>query len=104
MVGYDQIKQGIIQYINRELAPMAPKALGIGMVAFGPTIVDSKMKQFFTNGVFVGTPLMDGTMLDVDEAIRLWKPAAEGKWPIEMFGIKFSESDLDKIYRYIKDA
>ena len=104
MVGYEQIKRGIINYINRDLAPLAPKALGIGMVAFGPTIVESKMKQFFTDGVFVGTPLMDGNMLDVEEAIRLWKPAADGKWPIEMFGINFSESDLDKIYNYIMKA
>ena len=104
MVGYEQIKRGIVNYINRDLAPLAPKALGIGMAAFGPMIVDSKMKQFFANGILTGTPLMDGNMIDIDEAMRLLKPAAEGKWPIEMFGINFSESDLDKLYNYIMKA
>lgn len=104
MVGYDQIKRGIVQYINRDLAPLAPKALGIGLAAFGPVVVESKMKQFFSTSIFAGTPLVDGNVVDIDEVMRLLKPAAEGKWPIEMFGFTFSESDLDKIYRYIKEA
>lgn len=104
MVSYDQIKKGIIQYINRDLAPLAPKAVGIGLAAFGPVVVETKMKKFFSAGIFADTPLVDGNMIDIDEVIRLLKPAADGKWPIEMFGFTFSESDLDKLYRYIKEA
>lgn len=104
MVSYDQIKRGIVHYINRDLAPLAPKALGVGLAAFGPVVVESKLKQFFSTGLFAGTSLVDGNMVDIEEVIRLLKPAAEGKWPIEMFGFTFSESDLDKIYRYIKEV
>jgi hypothetical protein len=104
MTSYDQIKRGIIRYINTDLAPVAPKPIGIGLAAFGPVVIESKMKQFFSSGLFSGTPLTDGNSVDVDEVYKLLKPAAENKWPIEMFGFHFTESDLDKIYRYIKEV
>ena len=104
MVGYEQIRKGIVNYIAKDLAPLLPKAYGIGLVAFAPAVVDAKLKQVFESAVFSGTPLISGNMLDLDEAMRMLKPAAEGKWPIEMFGFKFTESDLDKLYKYIKEA
>lgn len=104
MTSYEQIKRGIIRYINADLAPLAPKAVGIGIAAFGPVIVDSKLKQFFSAGLFNGTPLVNGNSVDVDEVYKLLKPAAENKWPIEMFGFHFTEADLDKLYRYIKEV
>lgn len=104
MTSYDQIKRGITLYINRELAPVAPKVLGIGLSAFGPVVVESKLKQFFDSGLLDGTGLVEGMSINLEEALSLLRPATNGKWPIELFGFTFTESDLDKLYRYIKEA
>lgn len=104
MVSYEQIRRGIISYINRDLAPLAPKAVGIGIVAFGPSIIDAKIKQLFSSGLLNGTGIIDGNTIDIDEVMRLLKPAADGKWPVDLFGFKFTEADLEKLYHYIKEA
>ena len=104
MVNFEQVKNGVIYYISKDLAPLAPKPLGIGIAAFGPMVAEAKIKEFMASGLFSGTGLVDGDNVDVDAIMRLIKPAAEGKWPIQMFGFSFNETDLDKLYRYIKEA
>ena len=104
MVGYEQIRKGLVNYINRDIVPLAPKAVGIGIAAFAPVIVEAKLKELTASPLLSGTGLVDGNTIDIDKVMCLIKPAAEGKWPIEMFGFTFTESDLDKLYRYIKEA
>ena len=104
MVGYEQIRKGIVNYINRDLVPLAPKAIGIGLAAFAPMVAEAKLKEVMAHPLLSGTGLIDGNSVDIDRIVQLLKPAADGKWPIEMFGFTFTESDLDKLYRYIKEA
>lgn len=104
MVNHEQIRKGLMTYINHELAPLAPKMMGIGLTAFGPLIVEAKTKEFLNSGLLSGTGLVDGDNVDIDTIWRLVKPATAGKWPIEMFGFTFNEADLDKLYRHIKEA
>jgi hypothetical protein len=104
MVGYEQIRKGLVTYINRDIVPLAPKAVGIGIAAFAPAIAEAKLKELLASPLLANTGLVEGNSVDIDMAIRLLKPAAEGKWPVEMFGFTFTESDLDKLYRYIKES
>ena len=104
MVGYEQIRKGLVNYINRDIVPLAPKALGIGLAAFAPVVAEAKLKELMSHPLLAGTGLIDNNTVDIDKVMCLIKPAAEGKWPIEMFGFNFTESDLDKLYRYIKEA
>jgi hypothetical protein len=104
MTGFEQIKRGVVAYINQDLVPVVPKALGIGLAAFGPVVIESKVRELAASGLFSGTNLVSTEGVDIDEVMRLIKPAANGKWPIQMYGFTFSETDLDKLYRYIKEA
>lgn len=104
MVGYEQIRKGIVNYINRDLVPLAPKAIGIGLAAFAPMVAEAKLKEVMAHPLLAGTGLIDGNSADIDRIVQLLKPAAEGKWPVEMFGFTFTEADMDKLYRYIKEA
>lgn len=104
MVGYEQIRKGIVNYINRDLVPLAPKAIGIGLAAFAPMVAEAKLKEVMAHPLLNGTGLIDGNSADIDRIVQLLKPAAEGKWPVEMFGFTFTEADMDKLYRYIKEA
>ena len=104
MTGFDQIKRGVVAYIDKELLPIAPKPLKIALAAFGPTIVEAKLREFVSSGFFSGTNLMSDDGIDVDAVVQLLKPASAGEWPIPMYGFTFTEADLDKLYRYIKEA
>ena len=104
MVGYEQIRKGLVAYINKEIVPITPKAVGIGIAAFAPMIAEAKLKEIMSQPLLAGTGIIDGNSVDIDTVMRLLKPAAEGKWPVELFGFTFNESDLDKLYRYIKEA
>jgi hypothetical protein len=104
MVNYEQIRKGLVNYINRDIVPLAPKAVGIGIAAFAPVVAEAKLKEVLSNPMLYGTGLIDGNTVDLDKVMCLLKPAAEGKWPVEMFGFTFTENDLDKLYRYIKEA
>ena len=48
--------------------------------------------------------VVNGDMVDVDKLYSTLKVKAQGKWPIELAGLKMSETDLDKLYQYIKGA
>ena len=104
MVGIEQVRQGAVNYLNREIAPKAEKYIAIGIKAFGPTIVTAKVKQFLGGKLLEGTPLVDGNSVDIDEIYKLYKASAAGEWPITIAGVVFGEEDLDKLYRCVKEA
>lgn len=104
MTSKDNVRRGITTYLNKELAPKAPKAIGVAIAAFGPVIVESKMNQLFSTGLFAGTPFVSEDGVDVDQIYQALKPASAGKWPIELMGVQFYEHDLDYLYKCIKEA
>ena len=104
MVAFEQVCKGITTYIVKDLAPLTPKPVRYGLIAFAPTVVESKLKKFMASGLFEGTPLVDGNMIDVDGAVAMYKAASTDGWPMEMYGFTFRESDLDKVVHYIQEV
>lgn len=103
MVGMEQIRKGIARYIAQELAPQMSVAKAVALEAFGPTVIEGKLRKLAGEWL-EGTELMDGGSINVGEAYRLFKQASSGRWPMEIMGVRFSESDLDKLYQYIKEG
>ena len=97
-----EIERGVALFIDREMVPIMPKAKGIAFAAFAPMVVKAKIKEYAPLVQTMG--LLDGENINVDEVYRAFKEKAQGKWPIEVLGFKFSEEDLDKLYRTIKEA
>ena len=104
MVAFDQVCKGIVTYIHKDLAPLTPKPVRYGLIAFAQTVVEAKMKKFIASGVFDGTPLIDGNMIDIDGVVAMYKAASTDGWPMEMYGFTFRESDLDKVLHYIQEV
>lgn len=104
MVAFDQVCKGIVTYIHKELAPMASKPVRFSLIAFSQVVVEAKMKKLLASGLFDGTPLIDGNMIDVDGAVALFKAASVNGWPMDLFGVTFHESDLDKVVHYIQEV
>lgn len=104
MAGMEQIIRGASMFLSKELAPMMDKGKAILVEAFGPTIIEAKLRQYMQSGLLEGTGIVDGANVDIDRIYKLVKQSSGGRWPLELFGFKFDETDLDKLYRYIKEA
>lgn len=104
MTGYEQIRRGTLAYISREIVPILGTGKGILVEAFAPALLDANLKKLMGSELVTSTGLVDGASADVDEIYKLVKAAAAGKWPVELMGVRFSETDLDKLYRHIKEG
>lgn len=100
----EQIKHGAMRYVRQDLVPLMGTGNGILLEAFAPAVIDANLKKYLEKEWLNSTELVSDGSVDVEAAYRLLKNAASGKWPIEMFGFSFRESDLDKLYQYIVEA
>ena len=99
MIHSKKLENNIYSYILEELVPQMPTTTGIGFGAVAPFVVRAKIKQYAT--LLKDTELIDGENIDVEALYRELKKSSQNKWPLEMFGFTFRETDLDKLYNYI---
>lgn len=104
MTSVEKIVAGANKYIAAEIAPLLSVPKLVAVTALAPVLIEANIRRYMGSEVLSGTGLTDGTGVNVDALYPLIKNAASGKWPMEIAGIKFSESDLDKLYNYIKEA
>ena len=104
MVSVEKLKKGILLYIENHIAPLMSGGKGLLTMTFAPVILEANLKKYLASEWLEGTNLVDGNDVNVDEIYRLMKTTATSKWPIELLGFRFTESDLDNLYRMIKEA
>ena len=104
MVGLEQVRRGAMTYVTKELAPLMPTWQGVLVEALAPTIIDAKLRELMNWKLLSGTGFVDGATLNVDEIYKLLKNTAMGRWPQEIYGFRFAEADMDKLYRYIREG
>lgn len=104
MVGLEQVKRGAVTYVSKELAPLLPAWQGVLVEALAPTVIEAKLKELLAGKLLAGTSLVDGANVNVDEVYKLVKSTAMGRWPMEIAGFRFTEADVDKLYRYIREG
>ena len=89
MVGLEQVRRGILTYINKELVPLLPTWQGVLIEALAPTVLDAKTKEILNGKLLTGTGLVEGSTINVDEIYRSLKVSAQGRWPMEIAGFRF---------------
>lgn len=104
MISTEQICRGAMKFVTRELVPQMSVWEGVALTAFAPAVIAAKVKKYTASNLLDGTGYVDGNNVDLDEAYKNFKNAAVGKWPMEIIGFKFTESDLDKLYNYIREG
>jgi hypothetical protein len=104
MVGLEQVRRGAMKYVTMELVPLMSTGKGILLEALAPSVIDANLKKYIAKDWLAGTNLVEGNTVNAEEIYKLIKVTAAPKWPVELFGFKFTESDLDKLYSYIKEA
>ena len=104
MESIDQVKRGIANFIDGEVAPIMPRWKGVLLSAGAALMIEGKSNEILKNPMVQMIGIIDGDMVDVDKLYSTLKVKAQGKWPIEISGLKMSETDMDKLYQYIKGA
>ena len=104
MTNLDKIRKGAISYVTSEIVPIMDTPKGILVAALAPRVIEANLERFSKAEWLAGTGLVDESGFNAEEIYKLVKTSSSGKWPIEMFGIRFCESDLDKLYRHIMEA
>ena len=104
MTNHDKIRRGAMSYITVEILPLIEPGKGILVAALAPRVIDANLRKYSKLEWLSGTGLADENGFDVDEIYKLVKASSANKWPVEMFGVRFGETDLDKLYRHITEA
>ena len=104
MVGLEQARRGAMTYVSKELAPLMPTWQGVLVEALAPAVIDAKLKELTNGKLLAGSGLVDGATINADEIYKLVKNTAMGRWPFEVAGFRLTETDLDKLYRYIREG
>lgn len=104
MIGLEQVRRGAAAYVSKELAPLLPTWQGVLVEALAPAVIDAKLKEMMSGKLLAGTGFVDGATVNVEEVYKLVKAASVSRWPMEVYGFRFSEADLDKLYRYIREG
>lgn len=100
----EKVKRGAAAFVDREIVPTLPKWQGILFGAGAGLFLEGKSEAILKHPIAEMLSLVDGDQVDVDKAYSAIKNQAQGKWPVKIVGFKCSEEDLDKLYRYIKEA
>ena len=104
MKSVEQIKRGAMLYIASEIVPMMPVGKALLLEAVAPNVIEGNIRSYISKDWLANSGLVDGTNIDVDELYKQLKSTAANRWPVELFGIRFSEADLDKLYNFIREA
>lgn len=100
----EKVKRGVATFVDRELVPTLPKWKGILFGAGAGLFIETNSNALLQHPLTGLLGIVDGEQVDVDKAYTAVKNKAQGQWPISIAGFKCSEEDLDKLYRYIKEA
>lgn len=104
MENIEQVKRGLANFIDKEVAPVLPKWKGVLFSAGAALMIEGKTSELLHHPMVQMMGVVNGDMVDTDRLYSAIKQKAQGKWPIEVSGLKMSETDLDKLYQYIKGA
>jgi hypothetical protein len=103
MVHISRIEQNLSSFIDNELTPQMPRLEGLAFAAVAPFVIRARLPGLMR--MIQGTELTGGEAgenVDIDALYRAIKAKSNGKWPIELAGFKFYETDLDKLYAYLQ--
>lgn len=105
-VNTEQIQVGVINFVEQEIAK---KAVGANkfMIYFAMPIISKKISQYvnsFAQNELTKDMFDENNNVDIDTIYNMAKSAIQKSGQFVMFGIVFNESDIDKLYTYIKQT
>lgn len=104
MVNLEQIQMGILEFVEKEIASKA-----VGFKKFTIYFFMGSIKRTIANYLlklkeFIPDLFDENSDVDVDKFYSLAKDAIKKSGQFEFMGIIFNETDIDKLYSYIKST
>ena len=105
-VNTEQIQLGVTNFIENEIAK---KAVGVNkfIVYFSMPVVNKKIVQYvnkFSENEITKDFFDDNKNVDLDTIYNMSKSAVAKSGQFVLYGIVFNETDIDKLYTYIKQT
>jgi hypothetical protein len=101
IVNVNQIQKGVLEFVEKEIATKANGIKKFGVYFFMPTIAKKtssyidKLREFMPD-------MFEGENVKLDDVYNSSKTAIQKSGQFEFMGIIFNETDIDKVYTYIK--
>lgn len=102
VVNLEQIQKGIMLFVEKEIAPKATGIKKFGIYFMLPTIQKTVSNYIVKIKDFVPDLFDENGNLKLDEFYNQAKSAVQKTGQFEFMGIIFNETDIDKLYTYIK--
>lgn len=100
----EQIQNGAINFIEKEIAQKAVGLKKFGVYFFMP-IIKTKVAGYLLNAKELMPELFDeNNNVNVDKVYNMAKEAIKKSGQFEYLGIIFNETDIDKLYGYIRQT
>jgi hypothetical protein len=101
-VNLEQIQNGITQFIDREIAQKATGFKKFGIYFMLPTIKKTVANYISQFKAFIPDLFDENGRVMLDDAYNYAKSAIQKSGQFEFMGVIFNETDVDKLYSYIK--
>lgn len=106
IVNTQQIQRGVINYVENEIAKKATGLTKFGIYFIMPKLsnnTESLIKSLKDNIMFKDMFDENGN-IELDYVYNNAKEAIKKSGQFETYGIIFNESDIDKLYNYVKNT
>lgn len=102
MVNLEQVQLGVVEFIEKEIGSKATGFKKFGVYFFLPTIKKSVVDYVSKIKGFIPDLFDENNNVDLDKFYGTAKEAIRKSGQFEFMGIIFNETDIDKLYSYIK--
>ena len=102
MVNLEQVQNGVTNFIEKEIAAKAVGFKKFSVYFLLPTIRKTTVDYLNKIREFMPDMFDENGNIDLDKFYNLGKDAIKKSGQFEFMGVIFNESDVDKLYSYIK--
>lgn len=104
MVNLEQVQMGIANFVDREIGAKATGLKKFGVYFLIPTIKKTVSDYILKLKDFMPDLFDENNNIDLDSFYNIAKEAIRKSGQFELMGIIFNETDIDKLYSYIKST
>lgn len=96
-----EIKMGIQRYVDKELSPQLHGAKGVGIRIMLAVGIDGVAEKYLEHPMLETIGIKDAEGIELDKLYEVAKQEVEKEGKVEVAGILFDASDVEKLYQEI---
>ena len=104
IVNLEQMQMGVVEFVEKEIALKATGVKKFGIYFLMPTIKKSVADYVLKIKAFMPELFDEDGKIDLDGFYSTAKGAIKRSGQFEFMGVIFNETDIDKLYSYIKST